>query len=130
MDTAELSDSNDILNITEASPYQLVRLRTKPGKTVSDVKDGDLTFSNYNKNFNISVPTDAFNLDDPIDLPAVLPGDGHQPEPLQRRSVQRVGDRAELGGYQGRLGFLHGDLHSDERRRQQYVGHLQGNRLA
>jgi hypothetical protein len=69
VNTAELSDSNDILNITEASPYQLVRLRTQAGKTVSDVTDGDLTFSNYNKNFNIAVPTDALNLDDPSTFP-------------------------------------------------------------
>ena len=68
-DTAELSDSDSILNITESSPYELVRLRTQPGKTVSDMTDGDLTFSNYNKSFNITAPTDVFQMDDPTTWP-------------------------------------------------------------
>jgi len=68
-DTAELSDSNSILNITESSPYELVRLRTQSGKTVSDVTDMDLAFSNYNKDFNITQPTDVFQMDDPTTWP-------------------------------------------------------------
>jgi hypothetical protein len=67
--TAELSDSDSIINITESSPYQLVRLRTQPGKTSSSVSDLDLAFSNYNKDFNISVPAGALNLDDPSTFP-------------------------------------------------------------
>jgi hypothetical protein len=68
-DTAELSDSDSILNITESSPYELVRLRTQTGKTVSDVTDMDLAFSNYNKDFNITQPTDVFQMDDPTTWP-------------------------------------------------------------
>jgi hypothetical protein len=68
-DTAELSDSDTILNITEASPYELVRLRTQPGKTVSEMSNGDLVFSNYNKNFNLTEPAGALNLDDPSTFP-------------------------------------------------------------
>jgi flagellar capping protein FliD len=69
VNTAELSDSESIINITESSPYELVRLRTQPGKTSSSASDLDLGFSNYNKDFNISVPTDALNLDDPSTFP-------------------------------------------------------------
>jgi hypothetical protein len=68
-DTAELSDSNTIENITESSPYQLLRLRTQTGKTSSDTTDMDLTFSNYNQNFNITQPTDIFQMDDPTTWP-------------------------------------------------------------
>lgn len=69
-DTAELSDSKSILNITESQPYQLVRLRTQSGKTVSDMTNADLAFSNYGKNFNISAPTTVFTMDDPTTWPA------------------------------------------------------------
>lgn len=69
VNTAELSDSESIINITESSPYELVRLRTQPGKTSSSASDLDLAFSNYNKDFSISVPTDALNLDDPSTFP-------------------------------------------------------------
>jgi hypothetical protein len=62
-DTAELTGSGYILNITESSPYQLVRLRTQ-GKGSSDFADADITFENYNKTFEISAPSDVFNLDD------------------------------------------------------------------
>jgi len=69
VNTAELSDSETIINVTESSPYELVRLRTQPGKTSDSVSDMDLAFGSYNKDFAISVPTDALNLDDPSTFP-------------------------------------------------------------
>jgi hypothetical protein len=69
VNTAELSDSESILNITESSPYQLVRLRTQPGKTSSGASDMDLAFGSYNQDFKISAPTDALNLDDASTFP-------------------------------------------------------------
>lgn len=68
-DTAELSDSNTILNITESSPYELVRIRTQPSKSVQDLSDVDFVFSNYNKDFGISQPTDVWQMDDPSTWP-------------------------------------------------------------
>jgi hypothetical protein len=68
-DTAELTDSDTILNVTESSPYQLVRLRSQPGKTVSQVSNMDLVFSNYDKDFGLTQPTTALNLDDPSTFP-------------------------------------------------------------
>ena len=68
-DTAELSDSSSILNITEQSPYELVRVRSKPGVTVSDATNMDLVISNYNKSFGLSAPSGALNLDDPSTFP-------------------------------------------------------------
>lgn len=62
-DTAELTGSGYILNVTESSPYQLVRLRTQ-GTGSSDFADADLTFENYNKSFEISAPSEVLNLDD------------------------------------------------------------------
>ncbi|HEY6876230.1 MAG TPA: hypothetical protein VI384_07705 [Candidatus Dormibacteraeota bacterium] len=67
--TAELTLSDSILNISEDQPYQLVRVRSVKGKTVNGVTDMDMTFSNYGKDFSLSQPTDAFNLDDPTTWP-------------------------------------------------------------
>jgi hypothetical protein len=69
VNTAELSDSETIINVTESSPYDLVRLRTQPGKSSSDVSDMDIAFTNYNKDFSISAPADALNLDDATTFP-------------------------------------------------------------
>jgi len=69
VDTAELSGSASILNITESSPYRLVRLRTAQGQTVSDVTNLDFVFTNYNKNFGTQAPTNVFDLDDPTTWP-------------------------------------------------------------
>ncbi len=62
-DTAELSDSESILNITESSPYQLVRIRTKPGSSLSGTSDVDFTLKNYGKDFNLVAPAVSFDLD-------------------------------------------------------------------
>jgi len=69
-DTAELTDADSIVNITESQPYQLVRIRTKAGKDVNGMTDGDLTLTNYNKDFGLSTPTTSYDLDDPSTFPA------------------------------------------------------------
>ena len=67
--TAELTLSDSIVNITENSPYRLVRLRSVKGKTVNGVSDFDMTFSNYDKDFGIQQPTNVFDFDDPTTWP-------------------------------------------------------------
>jgi hypothetical protein len=62
--TAELTADDYILNINEASPYQLVELRTVTGKTVQQLTDAKLGFSNYNKKFTFTTPTNVFDVDD------------------------------------------------------------------
>ena len=69
VDTAELSDSGSILNISESSPYQLIRLRTPAGKTVDGIKDLDIDFSNYGKAFGTAAPAAVFSLDDAATWP-------------------------------------------------------------
>jgi hypothetical protein len=61
--TAELTADDYILNITEASPYRLVMLRTAPGKTVQKLSDAKLSYGNYNKDFAIQTPTDVVDKD-------------------------------------------------------------------
>jgi hypothetical protein len=67
--TAELTLSDFILNITESSPYRLVRLRSVSGKAVSGVSDFDMKFTNYGQDFGIQQPTNVFDLDDPTTWP-------------------------------------------------------------
>jgi len=94
--TAELTGADYILNITEASPHRLVQLRTAQGKTVQEMTDAKLAFSNYNKDLAIQAPTDVVakdnsstwpprytrvsiehsRCDDPCTLSAVYKNDG------------------------------------------------------
>ncbi len=68
-DAAELSSSDDILDVTESSPHRLVRVRTRPGRPVGAVTDGDLVFSHYGADFKLSPPQGSLNLDDPSGFP-------------------------------------------------------------
>ena len=61
--TAELTTDDYIVNITEASPYRLVSLRTAQGKTVQQLTDATLAYSNFNKDFAIQTPTDVVDKD-------------------------------------------------------------------
>lgn len=69
--TAELSAGSYILNITESSPHQLVYLRTTPGKTVDNLTNAKLAFTNYNKSFGIVAPANVFDLDDHTTWPPI-----------------------------------------------------------
>lgn len=79
--TAELTLSDFILNITEDSPYRLVRLRSANAKTVQGISKVDMKFTNYNKDFALSAPTNVFDFDDPTTWPPRYQVDGvHQQE--------------------------------------------------
>ena len=67
--TAELTLSVGIVNITENSPYRVLRLRSVKGTTVGGVSGFDVMFTNYNKDFGIQAPTNAFDYDDPTTWP-------------------------------------------------------------
>lgn len=68
-DTAELTLVDGIVDITENTPYRLVRLRSLKGQTLNGVTGFDMTFSNYDKDFGIQAPTDVFDFDDPTTWP-------------------------------------------------------------
>jgi hypothetical protein len=67
--TAELTLGDFILNITEDSPYHLVRLRSVSGKSVQGISNLDMKFTSYNKDFALSTPTNVFDFDDPTTWP-------------------------------------------------------------
>ena len=55
--------------ITEAAPYQLLRVKMKKGAEADGVTDGDLRFTNFGKDFGIAVPTDVIDFADLSTLP-------------------------------------------------------------
>ena len=82
--TAELTLPAVIVNITEDSPYHLVRLRSIAGQALGSSSHLDVAFSNYNKDFGIKTPSDVFDLDDPTTWPPRYQVDAvHQQEASQ-----------------------------------------------
>ncbi len=69
LNTAELTLPAVIVNITEDSPYRLVRLRSIAGQALGSESHLDVAFSNYNKDFGIQAPSDVFDFDDPTTWP-------------------------------------------------------------
>ena len=67
--TAELTLPAVIANITEDSPYRLVRLRSIAGQALGGTSHLDVAFTNYNKDFGIQPPSNAFDFDDPTTWP-------------------------------------------------------------
>ena len=68
--TAELTLPVAVVNITEDSPYRLVRVRSIPGQTLQDGAAGlDETLSNYDKSFGTQAPDSVFDFDDPTTWP-------------------------------------------------------------
>jgi hypothetical protein len=82
--TAELTLPAVIVNITEDSPYRLVRLRSIAGQALGGTSHLDVAFTNYNKDFGIQAPSDAFDFDDPTTWPPRYQIDAvHQQEASQ-----------------------------------------------
>jgi hypothetical protein len=82
--TAELTLPAVIVNITEDSPYRLVRLRSIAGQALEGESHLDVAFSSYNKDFGIQPPSDVFDFDDPTTWPPRYQVDAvHQQEVSQ-----------------------------------------------
>lgn len=79
--TAELTLPAVIVNITEDSPYRLVRLRSIADQSLGGVSHLDVAFSNYNKDFGIQAPSDVFDFDDPTTWPPLYHVDAFTTEP-------------------------------------------------
>ena len=69
VNTAELTADDYVLNISEASPHRLVYLTTVAGKSVQQLTNAKLGFSNYNKDFALQTPTNVFDVDDKTTWP-------------------------------------------------------------
>lgn len=68
--SAELSDADYTLDISESAPHRLLSMRTTPATAVfGDFVNVDIAFTNYNKNFGILAPGGTLDVDDPTTWP-------------------------------------------------------------
>jgi len=105
LNTAELTLPAVIVNITEDSPYRLVRLRSIAGQSLGGESHVDVAFSNYNKDFGIHPPSDVFDFDDPTTWPPRYQIDAvHQ----QEASQGSCGDPCVLSADMENTGGLNG----------------------
>lgn len=103
--TAELTLSDFILNITEDSPYRLVRLRSANDKIVQGISKVDMKFTNYNSDFSLAPPANVFDFDDPTTWPPRYQVDAvHQ----QEVSAGSCGDPCVLSADVENTGGLNG----------------------
>jgi len=103
--TAELTLPAVIVNITEDSPYRLVRLRSIAGQALGGTSHLDVAFTNYNKDFGIQAPSDAFDFDDPTTWPPRYQIDAvHQ----QEASQGSCGDPCVLSADMENMGGMKG----------------------
>lgn len=68
-DTVELSGQRADVYIAEASPNRLIRLHMNQGVVVDGVGDGDLHFSNYDRDFHIAAPNNVIDFSNLSTLP-------------------------------------------------------------
>lgn len=57
--------------IAASPPHRLLRVRMKKGLTIDQVGDGDLRYTNYDRDFHIAAPADVIDFSDLSTLPPV-----------------------------------------------------------
>ncbi len=103
--TAELTLPAAIVNITETSPYRLVRLRSIAGQTLGGGSQLDVVFSNYGKDFGIQAPSNAFDFDDPTTWPPLYQVDSVAQKEISQGSC---GDPCVLSAVIENVGGVNG----------------------
>ena len=71
IDAVDLAGPRAEVFIASVPPYQLLRVHMRKGVTIDQVADGDLMYSNYNRDFHIAAPTDVIDFSDLSTLPPV-----------------------------------------------------------
>jgi hypothetical protein len=71
IDAVELSGARADVYITAQAPYRVLRVRLKHGVVVDGIRDADLRFVNYNRDFRISAPADVIDFSNLTTLPPI-----------------------------------------------------------
>jgi hypothetical protein len=71
VDAVELSGRRADVYIQSASPYRLLRIRLREGVVVDGVAQADLRFTNVDRDFAITAPTDVINFSNLSTLPPI-----------------------------------------------------------
>jgi hypothetical protein len=71
LDAVELSGQRADVYIAASPPYRVLRVQTKNGVFVDGITDGDLRFSDYDRDFGIVAPRDVIDFSNLSTLPPV-----------------------------------------------------------
>lgn len=71
IESVDLSGERADVYIAEAPPYRLVHLRMKQGVVVDGAADADFHYGSYDRDFNITAPTDVIDFSNLSTLPPV-----------------------------------------------------------
>ena len=71
VDAVLLSGARGDVFISAQAPYRVLGVRLQHGVVVDGVRDADLSFVNYNSNFQISAPTDVIDFSNLSTLPPI-----------------------------------------------------------
>jgi len=71
IDAVDLSGPRAEVFISSQAPYRLLRIRLKHGAAVDGIRDGDLRFGQYNRDFGISAPTNVIDFSNLSTLPPI-----------------------------------------------------------
>jgi len=71
IDSVDLAGPRADVFIAAAPPYRLLRVHMKKGVTIDQVGDGDLRYTNYDRDFRITAPADVIDFSDLSTLPPV-----------------------------------------------------------
>jgi hypothetical protein len=71
IDAVDLSGARAEVFITAQAPYRVLRVRLNHGVVVDGIRDADLRFSNYNRDFQISAPAGVIDFSNLTTLPPI-----------------------------------------------------------
>lgn len=71
IDAVDLAGPRADVFIASSPPFQLLRVRMKKGVTIDQAGDGDLRYTNYNRDFHIAAPADVIDFSNLSTLPPV-----------------------------------------------------------
>jgi hypothetical protein len=71
IDAVELSSARGDVFVTSQAPYRVLRVRLKHGAVVDGIRDADVRYINYNRDFRITVPSDVIDFSNLSTLPPI-----------------------------------------------------------
>lgn len=71
IDAVDLAGPRAEVFIAASPPHQLLRVHMRNGVTIDQVSEGDLTYTNYDRDFNITAPTDVIDFSNLSTLPPI-----------------------------------------------------------
>ena len=71
LDAVDLAGPRAEVFIAAQAPHRVLRVRLKPGVVVDGIRDGDLRYGHYNRDFRIAAPASVIDFSDLSNLPPI-----------------------------------------------------------